>query len=51
MLPFVEDETQVIRRVRRHLAEREHRAKQPPPQVAIGYDVDDLAVLFGGQLP
>jgi integrase len=46
----VEDETQVIRRVQRHLAEREDRAKQPPPQVAAGYDAGDLAVLFGEQL-
>jgi integrase/recombinase XerD len=45
---LVEDEAQVIRRVQRHLAERELRAQQPPPRVAVGYDATDLAVLFGG---
>jgi integrase len=44
----VEDEAQVIRRVARHLAEREQRAQQPPPPVAVGYDASDLDVLFGG---
>lgn len=43
----IEDETQVIRRVQRHLAEREHRAQQPPPPVATGYDANDLTILFG----
>ena len=39
---LVEDEAQVIRRVRRHLIEREHRAGQsPPPAVAVGYDAGD----------
>lgn len=46
----VEDEVQVIRRVQRHLAEREHRAHQPPPPVAVGYDTHDLDILFGGTL-
>lgn len=46
----VEDEAKVIRRVQRHLAEREHRAQQPPPPVAVGYDAGDLDVLFGGTL-
>ncbi|MFL6120229.1 tyrosine-type recombinase/integrase [Actinophytocola sp.] len=45
----VEDEVQVIRRVQRHLAEREHRAQQPPP-VASAYDATDLDVLFGRKL-
>ena len=45
---LVEDEAQVIRRVSRHLAEREKRAQQPGEPVAIGYDAADLAVLFGG---
>jgi integrase len=45
---LVEDEAQVIRRVRQHLAEREHRAGQSPPPVAVGYDAGDLSVLFGG---
>lgn len=44
----VEDEAQVIRRVQRHLAEREHRAQQSPPPVATGYDAADLTVLLGG---
>ncbi|MGH3687933.1 MAG: tyrosine-type recombinase/integrase [Pseudonocardiaceae bacterium] len=45
---LVEDDAQVIRRVQRHLVEREQRAQQPPPPVAVGYDSDDLSVLFGG---
>jgi integrase len=44
---MVEDEVQVIRRVQRHLAEREVRAQQPPPPVAAGYDATDLSILFG----
>lgn len=47
----VEDDAQVIRRVQRHLAERDHRAQQPPSPVASGYDATDLNVLFGGKLP
>ncbi|MGH3610104.1 MAG: tyrosine-type recombinase/integrase [Pseudonocardiaceae bacterium] len=46
----VEDEAKVIRRVQRHLAEREQRAQQPPAPVAVGYDAADLAVLFGEAL-
>lgn len=45
---LVEEEAQVIRRVQRHLAEREQRAQEPPPPVAAGYDADDLEVLLGG---
>jgi integrase/recombinase XerD len=45
---LVKDEDQVIRRVQQHLIEREHRAQQPLPTVAAGYDSDDLSVLFGG---
>jgi integrase/recombinase XerD len=45
---LVEDEAQVIRRVQRHLVERERRAQQPTPPVAVGYDEADLAVLFAG---
>lgn len=44
---LVEDEAQMIRRVSRHLAEREKRAQHPGEPVAIGYDAADLAVLFG----
>jgi integrase/recombinase XerD len=44
---LVEDETRVIRRVQRHLTEREHRAQQPHPPIAVGYDTSDLTVLFG----
>lgn len=47
---LVEDEAQVIRRVHQHLAEREHRAQQPPPPVAAGYDNADLTILFGDTL-
>ncbi|MER7865449.1 site-specific integrase [Amycolatopsis japonica] len=43
----VEDEARVIRRVRRHLDERERRARKPPPPVAAGYDAGDLDILFG----
>jgi integrase len=45
---LVEDEAQVIRRVQQHLSEREQRAQQSPPSVAVGYDTKDLSVLFGG---
>ncbi len=45
---LVEDQAEVIRRVHKHLAEREVRAQQPPPPVATGYDAGDLDVLFGG---
>lgn len=45
---LVEDEVQVIRRVQQHLIDREQRAQQPPPPVAMGYDASDLDVLFGG---
>ncbi|MGH3802452.1 MAG: site-specific integrase, partial [Pseudonocardiaceae bacterium] len=45
---LVEDQDKVIRRVHRHLAQREQRAQQPLPPVAIGYEADDLDVLFGG---
>jgi integrase/recombinase XerD len=43
---LVEDEAQVIRRVQRHLDDRQRRAQQPP-RVAAGYDADTLGVLFG----
>ncbi|QUH06322.1 tyrosine-type recombinase/integrase [Saccharopolyspora erythraea] len=45
---LAEDTDAIIRRVAQHLAERERRAAQPPPSVAIGYDSADLNVLFGG---
>ncbi|MGW2190688.1 hypothetical protein [Streptomyces sp. NPDC001719] len=38
----------VIRRVAEHLAEPELRAQQAPLPVAVGYEADDLSVLFGG---
>lgn len=40
-----EDDLEVIARVHRHLAEREHRPELPP--AAPGYDAGDLAVLLG----
>lgn len=43
---LVEDEAQVIRRVQRHLDDRQQHAQQPP-RVAAGYDADALGVLFG----
>src|SRR5580765_7818647 len=45
---LIEDEDQVIRRVQQHLIEREHRAQHTLPRVAVGYDTNDLSVLFGG---
>jgi integrase len=45
---LVEDEAQVIRRVQQHLREREQRAGQSPRPVAVGYDTNELSVLFGG---
>ena len=45
---LVEDEAQVIRRVRQHLAEWEQRILQAAPPAAAGYDAGDLSVLFGG---
>jgi site-specific recombinase XerD len=39
-----EDDTEVIARVHRHLAERE---QSPPARPAPGYDRADLTVLFG----
>ena len=46
---LVEDEAEVIRRVRQHLAAREQRVQQAaPPPAAAGYDAGDLSVLFGG---
>jgi integrase len=44
---LIEEEAQVIRRVQQHLVARQERADDPPPPVAVGYDSDDLAVLFG----
>lgn len=45
---LIEDQDEVIRRVRRHLAEREQIAVQPEPEVAAGYDPVILNILFGG---
>jgi integrase/recombinase XerD len=48
---LVEDEAQVIRRVRTHLADRADRSNRPqPPPVAVGYDASDLDILLGGHL-
>jgi integrase/recombinase XerD len=45
---LVEDEAEVIRRVRTHLAAREQRFQQAAPApAAVGYDAGDLSVLFG----
>lgn len=44
---LIEDERDVIARVAAHLADREVRGRRPPPSApAVGYDADDLAVLF-----
>src|SRR5205823_2762339 len=49
---LVEDEAEVIRRVRQHLAAREQRVQQSAlPPAAAGYDAGDLSVLFGGYPP
>jgi integrase len=44
---MIEDEVQVIRRVQRHLVDREHRAQQPPAPIAAGYNAADLEILLG----
>lgn len=47
-----EDDTEVIGRVRRHLAQRQASPPAPgPPDPALGYDGGDLATLFGTDLP
>lgn len=43
-----DDDHEVLRRVREHLADQEERAGAPPPPVAAGYEADDLTVLLGG---
>jgi len=43
-----DDDIEVFRRIRQHLASRENAAHKTPPLVADGYDAADLAVLFGG---
>lgn len=45
-----DDDTEVIRRVRRHLADRAEAADRPAAPAAAGYDAADLGVLFGGTL-
>jgi integrase len=47
---LVEDEAQVVRRVQRHLAEREELRKHPVPGPASVYHAADLAVLFDGEV-
>jgi integrase len=46
---LVEDQAEVVRRVARHLAEREQRLREPAPDIAAGYDSSDLSVLFDGR--
>jgi integrase len=45
-----DDDTEVIRRVRQHLADRTEAAGKPAAPVAAGYDPADLGVLFAGTL-
>ncbi|MEV8057193.1 site-specific integrase [Streptomyces antimycoticus] len=46
---LVEDDDEVLRRVRRYLADQDQAADEPQPEpVAVGYNADDLAVLLGG---
>lgn len=42
-----EDDSEVINRVHRHLAERQTQPARPAPSVAVGYDAADLNTLFG----
>jgi integrase/recombinase XerD len=44
---LVEDQAEVVRRVARHLIERERQPFSPQPNVAAGYDATDLAILLG----
>ena len=44
---LVEEQSEIIRRVQRHLAGYPNRPEEPP-STAAGYDPIDLAVLFGG---
>jgi integrase/recombinase XerD len=44
---LVEDQQSVIRRVGEYLAQRERRAQQRPPALAVGYDAGDVSVLLG----
>jgi integrase/recombinase XerD len=44
---LVEDQAEVVRRVARHLIERERQPSSPQPSVAAGYDATDLAILLG----
>ena len=47
---LIEEEAQVIQRVRQHLAERADRLVPPSRGLAAaGYDATDLAVLFGNE--
>jgi integrase len=48
---LVEQESQVIRRVQRHLARPKPPAAQSMTVAEAGYDADDLQVLFSGRLP
>lgn len=45
-----DDDTEVIRRVHQHLADRAEAADKPVAPVAAGYDPADLSVLFAGGL-
>lgn len=47
---LVEDHAAVIARVAAHLADPPDRAGDGPPPPAVGYNADDLVVLFGGGL-
>lgn len=44
---LIEDDTEVIHRVRQHLADREQRPDPPPSTEFVGYEAADLAVLLG----
>jgi integrase len=44
---LVEDQAEVVRRVARHLIDRQRQVASAPPSVAAGYSAADLAILLG----
>jgi hypothetical protein len=44
---LIEQDTEVVRRVLEHLANRQVRSARPPEAAVAGYDAADLSVLFG----
>lgn len=48
-LPCLDAQTILGHALVEQLAERELRARQAPLSVAVGYEADDMPVLFGGR--